>query len=134
VKITFLHTTSIHIETIDALFDEVAPTPKRIHHGAPEMLASPQFDGLLRVTSQTAEMPEQLSNAYAVLCKCSSLGPLGESFAQTHPNIVQIYRPMMEVALQIGTKIIAAICLESTRNATLASIKYRAKNWGDNID
>jgi hypothetical protein len=41
---------------------------------------------------------------------------------------------MMEVALQIGTKIIAAICLESTRNATLASIKDRAKNWGDNID
>lgn len=130
MKIAFLHTAQAHIETFEALVDDIAPETERTHHVAPELLASAQTDGLLSVTAQTTEILEQLSAADAVLCTCSTLGPLADRVAQTHPNIVRIDRPMMEAAIETGTQIMVAICLESTRDATLALLEDCAKENG----
>ena len=133
MKIAFLHTAQVHIETFEALVDAIAPETIQTHHVAPELLASAQTDGLLSITAQTTEILEQLSTTGAVLCTCSTLGPLVDSFAQTHPNIVRIDRPMMEAAIETGAKIMVAICLESTRNATLALLEDCSKKIGSSI-
>jgi|TARA_B110000967_G_scaffold210104_1_gene270740 hypothetical protein len=88
---------------------------------------------LLSITTQTSEILEQLSTADAVLCTCSTLGPLVDSFAQTHPNTARIDCPMMEDAIETGTKIMVTICLESTRDATLALLENSAKKIGSSI-
>ena len=126
MKIAFLHTAQVHIETFEALVDAIAPETVRTHHVAPELLASAQTDGLLSITAQTSEILEQLSTTGAVLCTCSTLGPLVDNFAQTHPNIVRIDRPMMEAAIETGTKIMVAICLESTRVKRGAILGHRS--------
>ena len=105
MKIAFLHTAQVHIETFEALVDAIAPETVRTHHVAPELLASAQTDGLLSITAQTSEILEQLSITDAVLCTYSNLGPLADSFAQTHPNIVRIDSPMMEAAIETGAKL-----------------------------
>lgn len=104
MEIAFLHTAWVHIETFEALVDAVAPRTIRNHHVAPELLASAQTDGLLSITAQPSEILKQLSTTDAVLCTYSNLGPLVDSFAQTHPNIVRIDSPTMEAAMETGRK------------------------------
>lgn len=131
MNIAFLHTAQVHVETFEALVQELAPQSKRTHHVAPELLASAQTDGLMSITAQTIEILEKLQTTDAVLCTCSTLGPLVDSFAQTNPNVVRIDRPLMEAAVKSGPKILVAICLESTRNATLALLNDCAKETED---
>jgi len=101
MEIAFLHTAWVHIETFEAFVDEIASKTVRNHHVAHELLASAQTDGLLSITAQTSEIIEQLSTTDAVLCTYSNLGPLVDSFAQTHPNIVRIDSPMMEAGRKL---------------------------------
>ena len=101
MEIAFLHTAWVHIETFEAFVDAIASKTVRNHHVAHELLASAQTDGLLSITAQTSEIIEQLSTTDAVLCTYSNLGPLVDSFAQTHPNIVRIDSPMMEAGRKL---------------------------------
>jgi hypothetical protein len=56
----------------------------------------------------------------AVLCSCSTLGPIAELAHADANNIIRIDTPLMEtVAAQSGTTLVA-FCLESTRAPTLA--------------
>ena len=106
MNITFLHTAQVHVETFEALVQELAPPPqsKRTHHVAPEWLALAQTDGLMSITAQTSEILEKLQTTDAVLCTCSTPGPLVDSFAQTKLNVVRIDRPLMEAAVKSGPK------------------------------
>jgi len=101
MEIAFLHTAWVHIETFEAFVDAIASKTVQNHHVAHELLASAQTDGLLSITAQTSEIIEQLSTTDAVLCTYSNLGPLVDSFAQTHPNIVRIDSPMMEAGRKL---------------------------------
>ena len=105
MEIAFLHTAWVHIETFEAFVDAIASKTVQNHHVAHELLASAQTDGLLSITAQTSEIIEQLSTTDAVLCTYSNLGPLVDSFAQTHPNIVRIDSPMMEAVMEAGRKL-----------------------------
>ena len=105
MEIAFLHTAWVHIETFEAFVDAIASKTVRNHHVAHELLASAQTDGLLSITAQTSEIIEQLSTTDAVLCTYSNLGPLVDSFAQTHPNIVRIDSPMMAAVMVAGRKL-----------------------------
>ena len=75
-----------------------------------------------------------LACADAVLCTCSTLGPLVDEIAQSFPNIVRIDRPLMEKASGDGNRILVAICLDSTRDATLALLAACAAKAGRKID
>jgi hypothetical protein len=86
---------------------------------------------LTGITAQTLEILEKLQTTDAVFCTYSRLGPLINNFAQINPNVVHIDRPLMEVAVKSGPKILVAICLESTREATLALLNDRAKETED---
>ena len=131
MNIAFLHIAQVHVETFEALVQELAPQCKRTHHVAPELLASAQTDGLMSISAQTYEILEKLQTTDAVLCTCSTLGPLIDSFAQTNPKVVRIDRPLMEAAVKSGPKILVGICLESTRDATLALLNGCAKEAED---
>ena len=50
MNIAFLHTAQVHVETFEALVQELAPQCNRTHHVAPELLASAQTDGLMSIS------------------------------------------------------------------------------------
>ncbi|MEP2886902.1 MAG: hypothetical protein ABJP03_06785 [Lentilitoribacter sp.] len=72
------------------------------------------------VTEDTTELLIELTQADAVLCTCSTLGPLTDSLAKQYPDIIRVDRPLMETATAYGSNVMVAICLESTRAATLS--------------
>ena len=58
-----------------------------------------------------------LGQADAVLCTCSTLGPLVDAIQNR--KYIRIDRPTMEAAVMHGPKPLLALCLESTRAASL---------------
>lgn len=133
MKVAFLHTAQVHVETFDTLMQELAPGAECQHHVAAELLERAQRNGLSVVTEATAQILSDLSDADAVVCTCSTLGPIADQAAQTNPNIIRIDRPLMEVACGKGTNIIVAICLNSTKAATLELLADCASKTGQSI-
>lgn len=127
MKIAFLHTAQIHVETFETLIKSLASDVECIHHVAPELLARAQAFELPDVAYEATEILTELSKADAVLCTCSTLGPLADDLAVTHPNLIRVDRPLMEAACSTGRNILVAICLESTRSATLALLQECAE-------
>jgi hypothetical protein len=117
MKISFLHTAQVHVDTFDAILATLAPDTERTHHVAPELLARAQANGLNDIAEDTSTLLNDLSQADAVLCSCSTLGPLVDDM--NLPNVIRVDRPLMKAACEAGTNVIVAICLESTRKATL---------------
>jgi hypothetical protein len=131
MNIAFLYTAQVHAETFEALVQELAPQCNRTHHAALEFLASAQTDGLMSISAQTYEILEKLQTIDVVLCTCSTLGPLVDSFAQTNSKVVRIDRPLMEAPVKSGPKILVGVCFESTRDATLALLNDFVKEAED---
>jgi len=59
-----------------------------------------------------------LADADAVLCTCSTLGPLVDLV--NNPRYIRIDRPLMEAAAEIGPKPLVVVTLESARLAAEA--------------
>ena len=133
MKIAFLHTAQIHVETFETLIKSLASDVECIHHVAPELLVRAQAFGLPDVAYEATEIITELSKADAVLCTCSTLGPLADDLAVTHPNLIRVDRPLMEAACSTGRNILVAICLESTRNTTLTMLNDCANQAGKAI-
>lgn len=119
MKISFLHTAQVHVDTFDALVDALAPDAICAHHVAPNLLIRAQTHGLENVADETTGILSDLAGADAVVCTCSTLGPLADAMSAVHPNVIRVDRPLMETACATGTNILVAICLESTQEATL---------------
>jgi hypothetical protein len=133
MKIAFLHTAQVHVETFDALVNTMAPDTDCAHHVAPDLLARAQINGLQDVEQEVADILNELSNSDAVVCTCSTLGPLVDTIAVSHPNVIRVDRPLMDRACTFGPDVLVAICLESTRNATLALLDNCAEQMGKAI-
>jgi hypothetical protein len=133
MKISFLHTAQVHVETFNAIVKSLAPDTYCIHHVAPELLARAQTNGLPDVADETADILAKLAQADAVFCTSSTLGPLVDAFAVTHLNVIRIDRPMMDAACASGHDVLVAICLESTRNTTLTMLNDCANQAGKAI-
>lgn len=134
MKLAFLHTAQVHVETFDALVNTSTPDANCTHHVAPELLARAQSNGLSDVAQDVIEILNKLATSDAVLCTCSTLGPLVDTFAMNHPNVIRVDRPLMDAACTFGANVMVAICLESTRKATLALLKDCAVNAGSTIN
>lgn len=133
MKISFLHTAQVHVETFETLLKAVNPDVDCDHHVAPDLLARAQTDGLEQVAAETTQRLVDLSKADAVLCTCSTLGALVDRIAQKHPNVTRVDRPLMEAACKLGPNPMVAICLESTRDATLSLLQDCAAQSGTKI-
>lgn len=109
--ITCLHTAEVHVDTFGALI------PNARHIVRTDFLDRARRDGLAAVQAEVAEVLREAAQDGPVLCTCSTLGPLVDDFGA--PNVVRIDRPAMEAAVAGGGEVVVAICLDSTRAATL---------------
>ena len=110
--ITCLHTADVHVETFGALL------PDAIHVVRADFLDRARAGGMEAVADDVKAMLRELAQNGPVLCTCSTLGPLVDDVALA--NVVRIDRPAMEAAVAVGGEVVVAICLNSTRDATLA--------------
>lgn len=94
-----------------------------------DLLERARAEGLDAVAEETRAVMQELSEADVVLCTCSTLGPLiGE-----RPHHMRIDRPAMQSAVEAGPDVIVAICLESTRVATLDLLSSVAAQMGRQV-
>ncbi|MCW1951863.1 MAG: hypothetical protein KIH44_010915 [Octadecabacter sp.] len=110
--ITCLHTADVHVATFGALLPEAS------HVVRTDLLDRARAKGVEAVSAEVKAVLGELAQDGPVLCTCSTLGPLVDELGL--PNIVRIDRPAMEAAVSQGGEVVVAICLDSTRDATLA--------------
>lgn len=121
MKIALLHTADIHVATFDALLANNGA--ELTHIVRPDLLRQAREVGLDAVWQDTTSLLSSLASADAVLCSCSTLGPIVDEVSKQHPNIIRIDRPLMERACSNGPDILVAICLDSTRAPSLSLLQ-----------
>ena len=110
--ITCLHTADVHVTTFSAML------PDASHVVRADFLDRARAEGIDAVATEVKAVLGDLAQDGPVLCTCSTLGPLVDELGLA--NVVRIDRPAMEAAVAQGGEVVVAICLESTRDATLA--------------
>lgn len=133
MRIAFLHTADVHAATFDQIFDNLDRGVQLTHHVDAGLLDRARQEGIEAVRADVETVLSDLSTADAVLCTCSTLGPLADDVAKSANTIVRIDRPLMEQACEDGDKILVALCLDSTRDATLNLLLECATNAGRNV-
>lgn len=133
MHIACLHTSDVHVATFDHIFNSLDSTVQLTHHVDPKLLERARHNGIDAVRADVETLLRDLSAADAILCTCSTLGPLADDAAQASHTIVRIDRPMMEQACADGDKVLVAFCLDSTRDATLDLLADCAKRMGQHV-
>ena len=128
-SVTFLHTAEIHVATFDRLMKETAPDLTCHHVVREEWLAEARANGLNDdLQNRVSEFLENTARSSdAVLCTCSTLGPLADDAQAAGVKVLRIDRPMMEHAVSLDGTIMVALCLESTIQPTLELLRETAK-------
>lgn len=124
-QIAFLHTADVHVRIFDDLMADLAPDASPIHTVRAEWLAEASESGMtddLRGRVH-ALLTDQAGACDAVLCTCSTLGPVVDDMAVSHPTVVRIDRPMMERAVSHDGALLVAYCLDSTLGPTLELLR-----------
>jgi hypothetical protein len=134
MRIALLHTSDVHVATFDQIFEDMGAGVQLDHRVDASLLDRARRDGTETVRSDVVSLLEELSDADAVLCTCSTLGPLADDAAQSATNIIRIDRPLMEQACSDGSKVLVALCLDSTRDATLDLLNDCAFRAGKSIE
>lgn len=130
MRLSFLHTGDIHVAAFEALAADLGFDGVVSHRVEQHLLDRARSDGLDTVRDETHEVLRELSTADAVLCTCSTLGPLTDEMAAQAANIIRIDRPALDAACQHGGRPAIVICLESTRVPTLALLTECAEQAG----
>ncbi len=133
MNIALLHTAQVHADTFDNIFDNMEQQVTLTHHVAPGFLSGAQALGLDAVRSDTLAVLSELVSADAVICTCTTIGPLAEEYGRDNPHVFRIDAPMMQAACESGPGVLVAICLESTRAPTMALLDRTATDMGANI-
>ena len=119
MRIALLHTADVHVAIFDEVFHDIDNEVHLDHRVDASLLDRARHDGIESVRADVSSVLHELSSADAVLCTCSTLGPLADDVARSVENVVRIDRPLMTQACANGSRILVALCLESTRVATL---------------
>ena len=131
-RILCLHTADVHIGTFSKLYAAMAPDVQITNTVRADWLADARRDGLtdpLRA-DVTAFLRASASQHDAVLCTCSTLGPIAGATHTGTPNIIRIDTPLMlKAAAHTGT-VLVAFCLESTRAPTLELLDATYRRLG----
>lgn len=134
MRIALLHTSDVHVGTFDQLFADLDADVHLDHHVDASLLDRAIQDGTEAVRPEVETLLITLSDADAVLCTCSTLGPLTDEVARSFENIIRIDRPLMERACADGGNVLVALCLDSTRAATLELLTECAKEAGKDVN
>ena len=128
MQIALLHTAQVHVATFDAIFARLAPDVDLVHTVQEDWLQKARDHGLDAIRKPVLAHLAKTGSADAMLCTCSTLGPLADE-----ARVVRIDRPLMLAACANGPKVLVAICLESTRQATLDLLNETAEDLQSNI-
>ncbi len=125
MRILCLHTADVHVETFGRLYASAAPDAVVTHVVRADWLDAARRDGLTDPLQAdvAAFLVDSARANDAVLCTCSTLGPIAETAQTAMPNIVRIDRPVMDRAAAYDGVVLVAFCLESTRAATIAALE-----------
>ncbi len=134
MRIALLHTADVHVATFNEIFNDIDAEIQLDHRVDANLLDRARRDGAEAVRSDVLALLKELGDADSVLCTCSTLGPLADDAARSAENIVRIDRPLMEQACADGSTILVALCLESTRDATLDLLNDCASQAGKDIE
>lgn len=118
-SLSFLHTSSVHIQTFNALLAELAPDVPARHIVDESLLSEACAAGGVtpslqnRVEEVLQDIVEQ--GTAVVVCTCSSIGAVAEGLGRriSFP-LLRIDRPMAEEAITRGSRIIVAATLSPT--------------------
>lgn len=126
MRIACLHTAQVHVATFNELFADKAPDAQLWHMVREDLLAQAQVGGLEIVAEPLFNAMAELAEADAILCTCSTLGPLVDQMGNA--KAIRVDRPVMQTAAQAGPKPLLALCLESTRTASLGLLMEAANS------
>ncbi len=131
-QILCLHTADVHVATFGKLYAAMAPEVRVTHAVRSEWLEEARQSGLSDALSSKVQafLREAATDHDAVLCTCSTLGPLAEAAHADAPNIIRIDTPLMEAAAAHAGTALVAFCLESTRAPTLALLTATYQRLG----
>ena len=130
MRLSFLHTGDIHVATFEALAADLGFDGVVSHRVEQHLLDRAREQGVNAVRGDTLAVLEELADADAVLCTCSTIGPLTDEMAARAKNIIRIDRPALSAACSYGGRPAVAMCLESTRAPTLALLAECASDAG----
>ncbi len=135
MKLAFLHTAQVHVNTFDRLLAENRLTIEVIHRVMPELLARARADGLTPeiVAAVEAEVGKlAASGAEWIVCTCSTIGDVAEK-CEVHIPVWRVDRPMMEAAVQAGSKLLVVATLASTIAPTRDLLTSVAQSLGQPV-
>ncbi len=133
--IVFLHTSPVHIATFDGLRDRFAPGLV-IHHVVREdLLELAVAQGGLTAeveAAATAALGEIVAeDTQVIVCTCSTLGPVAESFDADAPiPVMRIDRPMADNAVMQGSHIAVCGAVSTALVSTVALVRDSADYLG----
>lgn len=121
LRIFCLHTADVHVATFTKLYAEMAPNAVVTQAVRTDWLADARRTGLTDTlrADVSALLQDAAGRHDAVLCTCSTLGPIAETLNSTSPHIIRIDTPLMQTAAAHTGTILVAFCLESTRTPTV---------------
>ncbi|MEQ1650287.1 MAG: hypothetical protein ABL898_17035 [Hyphomicrobiaceae bacterium] len=130
LKLICVHTGAIHVETFRPLLTALDASVAQDHVVRIDWLDRARTDvaalGHMSPELQAeiaAELTRLSAAADAVLCTCTTLGPVVDDVAALNSKVLRIDRPMMDRAANHDGTIVVAMCLESTRAPTLAALE-----------
>ena len=115
MKIAFLHTSPVHVQTFDGLMSPI-PEMQARHDVEEAWLQEAVVGGVSellhgKVSQRLIDLAE---DADLVVCTCSTLAPIVDDLARE--SIVRVDRPAMRRAAQIQSEqpVFLVVCLPST--------------------
>jgi hypothetical protein len=123
--IAFLHTSPLHVDTFDELLRELSSEARATHRVRADLLAQAQVEGTdspALIAGVRAELMEAAaSRAPVVVCTCSTLGGIAESYDDEAPfRVTRIDRAMADQAVRHGGTVLIVAALASTVAPTSA--------------
>jgi hypothetical protein len=137
--LSFLHTSSLHIQPFNALLAELAPDIPVRHVVDESLLSEACASG--GVTPALRKRVEEIllttveeQDAAVMVCTCSSIGSVAEAVnVRTHATLMRIDRPMAAEAVMLGSQIIVAATLSTTLIPTRELILSVAREAGKEV-
>lgn len=131
VDLAFLHTAQGHVATFDGLVRELAPDLRVEHRVRPDLLADAQRlgadDRVVIERTEAAMRAAGQSGARAVVCTCSTLGPIAERMVpESGYTTARIDRAMADQAVLQGPDVLVVVALPTALASTLALIEDSA--------
>jgi len=124
-KLTFLHTSPIHIKPFNRLMAQLAPDISVQHVVDEGLLNKAQINGITAEIANEVQhkIHQILKQATIVLCTCSTIGGCAEQVNNNLTSqVIRVDRPMAEKAVMLGPSIIVVATLASTIKPTTALI------------